>query len=177
MGNVKQLMLAVLMYADDNGECLLPGAIPFYNYPGHGGQYEWNEMLRDGYLHTEDVFVCPSQTDPEGAASGSIPNLGYGWNYQEFGYYYGNHGTGWGTRLGSVDKPSSTILLGDSRDSDPSATWSQWRYLYKRSSSQLPKRHGGGGLMGLVDGHVERFRYEKLLEAVSGRAEPWRYAP
>ena len=72
---------------------------------------------------------------------------------------------------------ASTILLGDSRDSDPAATWSQWRYLYKRTAGLLPARHNGGGMMGLLDGHVSWFRYEKLLEAVSGRAEPWRYPP
>jgi hypothetical protein len=32
-------------------------------------------------------------------------------------------------------------------------------------------------MMGLLDGHVERFRYEKLIEKVSGRAYPWRYPP
>ncbi len=177
MGNVKQLMLATLMYADDNDGFLLPGAIPYYDYPGHAGQYEWNEMLRDMYLRDQAVFVCPTQTSPAGAASGSIPNLGYGWNYQEFGYYYTTHGTGWGTALVQVDLPSSTILIGDSRDSDPAATWSQWRYLYKRTAGLLPARHNGGGMMGLLDGHVAWYRYEKLLEKVSGRAEPWRYPP
>jgi len=176
VGNVKQLMLAVLMYADDNRECLIPAAIPYYDHPSHSGQYEWNEILRDDYLHTEDVFVCPSQKSPVGEASGSIRNLGYGWNYQEFGHYYGSHGTGWGTRLGEIDKPTSVILLGDSRDSSPDAQWYQWRYIYKRNSI-LPKRHSGGGIMGLVDGHVERFKYERMRETVSGRAEPWRFAP
>ena len=30
MGNVKQLMLAALMYADDNDGFLVPAAIPYY---------------------------------------------------------------------------------------------------------------------------------------------------
>lgn len=175
MGNVKQQMLGVLMYADNWNEHLA-GAIVTEVPICH-----WYEMLISNYGMAVESFVCPSKKTMEGQAptTATVRYLGYGWNYQEFGSVPGDTGSGrgWGTKLSEVATPESVILLGDNRDSHPDALSYQWRYIYRRSSSHMPSRHSGGGMMGLLDGHAERFRYEKLVESVSGRAEPWRYAP
>jgi prepilin-type N-terminal cleavage/methylation domain-containing protein/prepilin-type processing-associated H-X9-DG protein len=175
IGNVKQQMLGILMYTNDWND-RLPGTIVTESPLVH-----WYEMLINDYGLTPELFVCPSKTTMEGQApvTPTVRYLGYGWNYQEFGSVPGDTGSGrgWGTMLGEVESPSAVILIGDNRDSDPAALSYQWRYIYRRSTSQMPRRHTGGGMMGLLDGHVERFRYETLIEHVSGRAEPWRYAP
>ena len=156
LSNVKQIMLAILQYAQDYDETLIPGALVM---AAPSGGNEWFEVLSP-YMKNTQLIVCPSKKSYY---------LGYGWNYQEFGYYYGNHGTGWATTLGEIDRPAETILIGDNADDNHGA-----RYLYKRSSSYLPARHNGGGNMGLCDGHAKWYSRETLLKS---RAEgaPWRY--
>jgi len=150
LSNVKQIMLGVLMYAQDYDERLIPGAYPMSVLPRY-----WYAIL-EPYLKNTQVMVCPSDNTSQG----------YGWNYQEFGYYYGSHGTGWATALAEIDKPAETILLGDNQDGSGS------RYLYKASgSSYYPKRHNEGGNMGLCDGHAKWYKAANLTPA----AGPWRY--
>ena len=164
--NVKQVMLGVLMYADDNNEGLVVGSR--VGTP----EVEWHGFLTR-YVPAPGTFVCPSQTDNAHAL-----DLGYGWNYQEFGYCTATPGTGWGTRLGQITLPSSTILLGDNEDIStrpPPASWHAI-YLYRRSTTNIPKRHQGGGVMGFCDGHAARLSYAELVKpAVGGVTAPWRY--
>lgn len=164
VNNNKQIMLGVLMYADDNKETLICGA-----YPEPGKEWYW---YLSTYSSDTNVLVCPSQVSNEHPI-----NLGYGWNYQEFGYYYASHGTGWATSLGSIERPSSTIILGDNEEDDARSSSSGPRYLYRRHSTLLPTRHSDGGVMSFCDGHVERMAYQQLVMSASGVAEPWRYAP
>ena len=168
LNNLKQIGLASRMYADDNDEHLIPGA--YYTVPTR--RY-WKESLRPTYISADQIWVCPSQ--PENINS---INLGYGWNYQEFGYN-DTHPTSynWGTVLAKVKKPSETILLGDSEDNSARvSTWSdRFHFLYRRNN-YLPKRHSGGGNMSMVDGHVERLHYNTMRQAARSSSDtfPWR---
>jgi prepilin-type processing-associated H-X9-DG protein/prepilin-type N-terminal cleavage/methylation domain-containing protein len=166
INNAKQVILSVLMYADDNQEYLVPGSV-CYAYTG-----EWINFLMP-YLNNYEVLVCPSQPENEHSR-----NLGFGWNYQEFGYrdleapaYY------WGTKLGNVEKPASTTVLGDNEDKDARVSqYYSYRYLYRRSTSYLPKRHSGGGNMAMLDGHAERLHFNQLIRpAVGSDTFPWRF--
>ena len=156
LSNVKQIMLGVMMYAQDYDETLIPGCrlMPAENV-------YWHQVL-DPYLKNAQIKVCPSMKDHA---------QGYGWNYQEFGYRDGSHGTGWCTSLGSIDEPASTILIGDC--DDDASTWNDV-YLYKRSTTNLPIRHNGGGNMGLCDGHAKWYKRDTLL-ATKANGAPWRY--
>ena len=168
VNNAKQLMLGVLMYAEDNDETMVPGAV-CYEFGG-----TWYQFLEPYRGDSDRILVCPTQPENENSR-----NLGYGWNYQEFGYrdveapaYH------WSTKLGDVDNPGSTIVLGDSEDKQAreSQYWA-YRYLYKRSATLLPYRHSYGGNMALCDGHVEHFSNGELRKSVPGVAAPWRFAP
>ena len=150
LNNVKSLMLGNLMYAQDYDERLIPAAIPY----GPSGWVYWFQVLQP-YLKNTQILKCPSDTVP----------YGYGWNYQEFGYYYGTHGTGWATALAEIDKPAETILLGDNADG------SDGRYLYKSSAYTTSVRHNEGGNMGLCDGHAKWYKATNLTPT----AGPWRY--
>ncbi len=172
LSNVKQIMLAVLMYTQDYDERLVPGS------QMRNGQ--WYDLLAP-YTKNMQIWTCPSCKDMASATYSKF--LGYGWNYAEFGYRY-NEGEadaaagrippryGWCTSLASVEYPAQTILLGDTADTQTYA-----RYLYRRSASYSSKRHNGGGNMGLLDGHAKWYSYSDLAKSVPGVAEPWRWEP
>ena len=157
LSNVKQIMLANIMYAQDYDEVLIPAALPYALEDGTW--VSWYHIL-EPYLKNEQILRCPS-------ARTSFP--GYGWNYQEFGYYFDSHGTGWATSLGAVQAPSETILVGDGRVGT--------RYLYRRNTTYTTEIHNGGGNMGMVDGSAKWFSRQALLRSEPGVAAPWRYPP
>ena len=170
LSNLKQIGLAVQMYADDNHEHLIPGAVCVWS-----PRVWWKDLLRPTYISGDQVWVCPSQT-----ANGQAINLGYGWNYQEFGYrpsYAPAYG--WDTVLAKIEKPAGNILLGDSEDVNArSSTWAdRFHFLYRRHSTLLPRRHAGGGCMAMADGHVERLSYNVLRQPARSSSDtfPWRW--
>ena len=160
LSNVKQIMLGVMMYAQDYDEVLIPAALP-WQAPAEAPATadEWHEILQP-YLSNVTILRCPS-------AKSSYP--GYGWNYQEFGYYYTTHGTGWATPLAQVENPAEVILLGDGLLGT--------RYIYRRHATNTSKIHNGGGNMALLDGHAKWFTYSEMVKSQAGVAAPWRYAP
>ncbi|MBT7302469.1 MAG: DUF1559 domain-containing protein [Victivallales bacterium] len=165
VGNAKQMGLALAMYTGDNDDHLVPGSV-CYAYTG-----EWFNFLTP-YINSDPVLVCPSQTSNEHSK-----NLGYGWNYQEFGYNDTTTAYYWGTTLGQIKKPSSVAVLGDNEDisARTSAYWA-YRYLYRRHTSLLPYRHSKGGNMAFVDGHVKWLNNRALqAPAVGSETYPWRF--
>jgi prepilin-type N-terminal cleavage/methylation domain-containing protein/prepilin-type processing-associated H-X9-DG protein len=170
LSNLKQIGLALHMYADDNHEHLIPGAL--YYSP----RKWWASFLRPDYINADQVWVCPSQ-----AENGQSFNLGYGWNYQEFGYRDDrDHATyGWGTVLAQIEKPSENIIIGDSEDLNArTSTWGdRFYFLYRRHTTLLPMRHSNGGCMTMVDGHVERLSYNVMHQPARSPDDtfPWRW--
>jgi len=177
--NQKQIILGVLMYADQNRETLIPGAV-WQDRPGHG--LEWYRLLdklvglsyAGGSYNTNnrghEVIVCPSQK-----MNAHPYNIGYGWNYQEFGYAWSSTSylAGWATKLAKIPDPSWNIVLGDGEDNNArTPIYYGPRYLYRRHSTLTPRRHSGGGNMALADGHVEWFNYAQLRDASA--QSPWR---
>jgi len=179
LSNVKQLMLAVMQYAQDYDETLPVAshwAANDNHLPSLTNTY-WYEAL-EPYIANTQLLVCPSQSS--GNPSAGAP--GYGWNYQEFGY---THSSGalqyhYSTPLGEIASPAQSILLGDCEDRNARGS-SGSRYLYRRDAtlplSLLPARHNGGGNMGLCDGHAKWYSQQELKKRVTGVADPWRYAP
>lgn len=166
LSNVKQIMLGLMMYAQDYDETFIPGAAPT-------ATAEWHNLL-EPYVKSAQIFVCASQS-----SNVRSDNLGYGWNYQEFGYAYSSNGTGWCTPLAAIDAPAETIVIGDNEDVGARASQSSWafRFLYKRGGALIPLRHNGGGNMGFADGHAKWYNASALNASVVGVAAPWRYAP
>jgi prepilin-type processing-associated H-X9-DG protein len=167
LSNVKQLMLGVMMYAQDYDDMLCPGAWWYY---GGTSQMTWYRAIGP-YLKNDQILRCPS-----------IPKsfLGYGWNQNDFGYS-GDPDRGWCTCLSEIEHPATSILLGDNMDLDNPARPGREVYLYRRSGGEwphdpprLPARHNGGGNMGLCDGHAKWYPLSELSKAVVGVAEPWR---
>ncbi len=172
LSNVKQIMLSIMMYAQDYDETLIPASQ--LRFTG-----DWYRAL-EPYVKNIQVWSCPS--NPVNVTATYSQFLGYGWNYAEFGYRYieGEEDMaagrvppryGWCTALGDIEYPAETILIGDNTD-----TQTYCRYLYRRSTSS-PSRHNGGGNMGLCDGHAKWYSHSELRKSVAGVAAPWRWAP
>ena len=149
VSNLKQIGTAVIMYAQDVDGILPPGALS-YPDPAGGDAGEWYVLVQP-YLHSRQVLCCPTKP--------SANLIAYGWNYQNFGYYYGQHGLGWCTVRAQVERPAETILLGDSEDLE-ARNIANNRYLYADGGSQRLRaaRHSGGGDYWYLDGHARHHR-------------------
>lgn len=167
--NVRQLAMAMLMYADDNDE-VLPYFRTTENY--------WFEVIRP-YIKNAQVFACPS-------AGGSKPDFCVGSNccYQDsdpawaggrsvgecypalnragaISYTYGSYDetSGWtptvyGIAMADFEDPSRTVLVGDGQCRWYHINWG----LYvngARSSGVNPPPHNGGYNLSYVDGHAK----------------------
>ena len=164
LSNTKQIMLAVLQYAQDYDE--------MYPYASSWGdpaaRTYWTTAL-DPYIRNTQILRCPSTQ--------SSPN-GYGWNYRNFGYMRAAGGFSYnpGRSLADVHQPADTILLGDNPDSGSYGAASLFIYGPQQydpsgaatndpSLSNVARRHNGGGNYAFCDGH------SKWLNAATATAE------
>jgi len=154
LSNAKQINLGILMYAQDYDE-ILPVASHWPD--GQGGYTYWNQSL-EPYVKNDQIFRCPSNANRP---------LGYGWNYQNFGYYSsgGSFSGGPSTPLAQVQQPAETILIGDNPDD---GYWGAgWQYIYGPTQvvnatdpeqdgvGNVSRRHNGGGNYAYCDGHAK----------------------
>ena len=133
-GNMKQLGLALFMYADDNGEQV-------HQHRNSASEWSWADKVVQYVGNSEEVFKCPSNT--RGVTRvGVATNVGthYGWNWRELG------SDSWSRSLGQITKPSETIAYGDSN----SYVISWYEYYYHPEDI-----HNEGCNLTFVDGHVD----------------------
>ena len=180
LSNVKQIGLAVLMYAQDYDETLSPrGAW----WPGQlGWNYNfvnWSD-LNAPYIKNTQIWTCPSfpegtyiptyatQTDPPWRTFGSYaPNNWYYWDWQPGGHAVV---TDRGRALAEIVAPSECILTADTDNcgaqiarccpqdglnEDPP---------YIRTCARIMGRHNGGANVLYVDGHAKWSRLDALLK-------------
>lgn len=170
--NVRQLALAMLMYADDNDEVL-----PYH----HTASDYWYEVIRP-YVKNVQVFACPSgggskpdfcrgqyccysETDPAVAGGRSVadsyPALSPA---RTISYTYGSFDdssgtvvyTVYGVAMAEFDDPSRTILVGDGQCRWFHYTWGVDCYINGiRSAGINPAPHNGGYNLSYVDGHAK----------------------
>lgn len=153
VSNIKQIGGAVTMYSQDWDGILPPGALVYPAFAG-GDPGEWYLVIQP-YARNRDILRCPTKP--------SADIIAYGWNYRNFGYYYGQHGLGWCTVKGHVAEPAGTILLGDNEDLEARDV-ANVRYLYSDLQSRRLRaaRHSGGGVYWYLDGHATRHQRDWL---------------
>ncbi len=153
LSNVRQLTTALMMYAQDYDETL-PYAC---RWGPDDNVREWHEYLQP-YIMNEQILVCPSQAGR---------SLGYGWNWQNFGYRTaaGGFSRNPGRTLAEIEQPSETIIIGDNPDEGQRAAGSRWIYGPDQQDpdgnwtddpalANVARRHNEGGNYGFVDGHA-----------------------
>ena len=154
--NLKELGLAVLMYAQDYDEKFPSG----YNPGVSGMTVRWADCIYP-YVKNIQIFVCPSQPKAKWTANGDKTG-GYGCNFSQ------PFGSGSGTGLAQIEDVSGTIALADlnsnlvSPPDTPETTAHGWT-AHQNNHFYHSARHSGGTNCVFCDGHVKWMRLEPLL--------------
>ncbi len=165
VGNLKQLGLANLFYADDNDD-YSPRPVgyaesnwgidkifwPYKIAPYAGSHIDTDDDTTQENWRTNLIFHCPSE--------GTAPYFGYGKNMTTENFT-ANGGL---IKLASYVDPSSKGVFVDdyttgSRNSLVMYSWN--RYDAKVVGAVTP-RHSNGANIGFADGHVEKYGAQKL---------------
>jgi len=158
--NLRQLGLAVLMYAQDYDETLPIGFRSGAGWCGDASQPvpTWRQEVFP-YIKNAQIFVCPSRRSPNTCPAGAIlPELGtYGCNSEwcERGVY----------SLASFQQPAQTFLIGENDDSDwvvePRSDFPSTPCTiatYTAPGWHYPWRHFDGSVWVYMDGHAKWLR-------------------
>ncbi len=135
-GNMKQLGLALFMYADDNKE-------KYHMHRGNPTAYTdwyWQDLLLQYVGNSEEIFQCPSNTRGLTRANSATVGTHYGWNWRELG------SDSWSRSMGQITQPSATIAYGDSNS---------WVISWFEKNYHPEDIHSGGPNLTFCDGHVE----------------------
>jgi prepilin-type N-terminal cleavage/methylation domain-containing protein/prepilin-type processing-associated H-X9-DG protein len=154
LSNVKQMMLAMLSYAQDNDECLPVG--------GQSAGGYWVNVIAP-YMKSTQIIICPSS-----AARSAGTN--YGWNFYNFGYTDADHRRHFSVSLAQIMTPSQCILLGDSDmyTISTGVIFNENYLLYAPNYSStygLSRRHNEGGNYGYCDGHAKWAKWMDLRDS------------
>jgi len=173
MNNIKQILLADSLYADDNGDALVPYWEYYQNYPS----LDWKFVaLLNGYLKPGTTFNqshnewmrCPSQQAKDAwgdVIAGIDPVVSIG-NHNHFVHSDGINAPFRVSAKRSEIKfpalnPSWMDVDGGSSQGWPAVCRGCWTIdtlVYPAVSSEFNnfgRRHNGGSNVGFVDGHCE----------------------
>ena len=141
--NVKQLMLGIIMYTDDNK------SYPYGYADGVGPWY----VLTASYVNDDNILICPSQSNS---------SICYGWNYPHMPYRTIYSATG--ASPSYWKRPSEVMAIADRNTQHPTG-WSIFMYCPVSSHGYTSQWaapyfanvggvHNDGANCGFLDGHV-----------------------
>ena len=185
-GNLRQIGLAMMAYANDNAEYFPPMCnAEWSSNPGTSYAFKWytNLLIYGNYLPmpecwttgdwglqyhmqvwglvTDGVWRCPSAMQiGEGG--------GYGVNESHLLSYVNTNNYAGTIQISTLEQPSRYWLIGDACR-PPDVTWKAvacwaetWQYnpVYQQPS----RRHHGAANVAMTDGHVEKMDVQGLIE-------------
>ncbi len=166
--NLRNLGIAMLLYAQDADEHLPPAA-----YATPTSFLAWYD-LTDPYVKDKNVWHCLSNPSSPTDASGKVTTH-YGYNaYYLTGLnrFFSNISAQAPVSLAAVDRPAETVLLADSLASQtPSPCGDHGNYLLPPSLKNAAcwgrpnYLHHGGANVQWLDGHVSRRNAGQLYAA------------
>ncbi|MCK5802305.1 MAG: prepilin-type N-terminal cleavage/methylation domain-containing protein, partial [Lentisphaeria bacterium] len=160
-GNLKQLSLGAIMYADDNDE-MLPGVsmgarswTPFakgapssFNFhPSYGYWNSWPGHVYN-YVHNTEVFVCPHPVNYAGC---------YGIYYGMPSHSYSKPDTllRYPRKQGTISQPAQCMLISEKGGGGGDM------YILSSKYYAMRDTHNHGGNIASADGHVAWSRFER----------------
>ncbi len=187
LSNIKQLGLAIHMYAQDYDEKLtfaetysdvgVRNRYVRWYYPDDPSVtqnlYYWSDSLQP-YVKNEQIILCPSR-----------PNdwTGYSWNIH-IGYY-GGHPTRTGPMyngmpLSMIERPAETLVLIDHSDISQVGSYSAWYWNFcgwpgsvYADPAAYPSVHNDGRNVLLADGHAKWYKTPTFLDNEEGGRLDW----
>ncbi|NQU87873.1 MAG: prepilin-type N-terminal cleavage/methylation domain-containing protein [Mariniphaga sp.] len=149
--NLRQIMLASIMYAQDNDGWIVRDNSSGFTYPW------WYQQLRPYYSNKDELKVCPSDPDPLWINDASIWWISYGVMSET------QSGHTCGERLSSINSPSEVGFCTD-------CTTTRWfntsGYTFDDTVVGSASRHNDGVNIGYFDGHVEWVSVDNLKESI-----------
>ena len=176
-GNLKQIGLALELYAEDNEEKRMPGhPLPAVD-PLTGSDYAGWAGAGNVYARAPRVFVCPTDNAPDKMVGGEIffP-LTYFLNVNLSARL-----TPGGVSLSVLTAPSATVLVAETtgglaprpaRLNDPDESDSGLANKFLRVDGPAANRHDGGRNFLLADSHVRWLRPQAVSTGPPGAAQP-----
>ncbi len=159
--NVKQIMLAMILYADDHD-----GTMTYGTHDDVGGAKSWDRKLI-GYIgNSEAVFLCASKPD--------LP-FSYGWSYD--GMPYRTKYPSPRAAMSFWAHPSEAMVFGCNREDGAGG----YRFLYSYvkwsathwtggDTGHVGIAHNGGSVFGYIDGHAAWRRTDTVRDiSTAGR--------
>jgi hypothetical protein len=185
LNNLKQVNLAVRMYADDHGDAIAMPAIARaapYDYHLFKEQVKGYAGLRGKASVAEKVFACPADTffysaggyHPEGLCEQAATDF-TSYAFNGLNYRGTNSDTGRpfpgiaGKRLASIREPARTVLVGEAAALTPYS----WHHAQKRESGEYRFRDSRN-VLSFVDGHASETR---VFWSGTANSEAWHYDP
>ncbi len=173
LGNNKQIMSAILMYAHDFDDHTPPvNLATSFSDPLRLKNWWTNILVRGNYLPTpqkwqsenegksaDGVLVCPSRQPDTSGVIGIYASVTYSVSYNL------------SLKLGLLKNVSTKVLVADAHNSI-TVSWNKttpWTYA---TDQRVSERHNGGGNGGFLDGHVEYRKYHDWLNNVGGCFQP-----
>ncbi|MFH0795837.1 MAG: DUF1559 domain-containing protein [Candidatus Omnitrophota bacterium] len=167
INNLKQIGLAVAMYAQDYDEWFpCTEGSPWYVGPAHPLNYWWTKLLYDlGYIQNAGVLVCPSCSPYQFRILPDHPNYAWGRTY---GFIQGAS-----VRLKEVTDPTSAGLIADSIGVDNDLFQSAFvlYWYYPDWPIHIHRRHTGFANVLFWDGHVASCSDSDLREILNNAGE------
>ena len=164
--NVKQMMLGIILYADDHNS-----SIPYGQFDEPVVRY-WNHKILPYVGNSTATFVCPSKIDMA---------LGYGWSYN--GMPYRTKYPTSKTSLGYWKHPSQTMIFGCCNDTDTGVAafiYSPITYAANwaaPATGRVGVSHNAGSVFGFVDGHAAWRRTDTLRDSSTHGQYFWAHLP
>ncbi len=184
--NLKQIGMALLMYAQDYDERLVPWSYPDVQRGAWRiGVYGWQELIKPylaskTYSRTteggtivfryEDLFWCPSQKEVSRMMMGrAVSYVSYGINGNVAGFIIAPNGNAAlipPPSLSQIAQPAEVMYVCDS----PGHVVRRWN-----CAGDVADRHNEFANLVFVDGHVKALRKDKICSAQP--PEIWWYDP
>ncbi|MGD9498053.1 MAG: type II secretion system protein [Armatimonadota bacterium] len=157
VSNVRQIVAAARMYADDHDRRLVPALTRGAPPPSRG--LTWCILLQP-YMHSEQTLICPNDAEPSATRSYTCLPHSYGLNYRlTYNTAFGWSGPALTSKLTNVSNHSETILAFEIDSARQEAGAS---YLAHRLSRVKP-RHGERAVFGFLDGHAKAYLPEQTV--------------
>lgn len=164
--NLKQIGMALLMYAQDYDDTLLPAVLTVGGVQqrwdqilGQSGYIRWGAIGESDYTTTsESVFRCPSN-----------PNFQPLWRRQCYAY---NSSFGFGSNyagpIGTNPRESDLILVGDAakqgENASPYGGYCYYYFTYENFATAMYEWHTEHLNLLLADGHVATAKISEIGE-------------